>query len=36
MGDEADFLPENKHKNSLQTDSITLGVSSHACPKYSK
>ena len=26
MGDEADFLPEDKYKSSLQTDSITLGI----------
>ena len=36
MGDEVDFLPEDKHKSCLQVDSITLGVHSWASLKYSK
>ena len=36
MGDEVDFLPANKHEGFLQVDSITLGLFSQACPKYSK
>ena len=32
MGDEVDFLPEDKCKRFLQGDSITLGVDSQACP----
>ena len=39
MGDEVDFLPvdsESRHESFLQVDSITLGVHSHACPKYPK
>ena len=34
MGDEVDFLPEDKHKRFLQDDSITMGVNSQTCPKY--
>ena len=30
------FLPANKHEGFLQVDSITLGLFSEACPKYSK
>ena len=30
---EIDFLPADKHKSFLQTDSINLGVHSQACPK---
>ena len=30
------FLPADKYKYFLQTDSITLGVHSQACPKYPK
>ena len=36
MGDEVDFLPVDKHKSILQVDSITLGVHSQVCPKYTK
>ena len=36
MGDVVDFLPADKHKIFLQDDSIFLGVSSQACPKYPK
>ena len=32
---EVDFLPGDKHE-SLQFDSITLGLGSQACPKYPK
>ena len=33
---EVDFLPVSKDKSFLQDDSITLGLHSHACPKYPK
>ena len=36
MGDEFDFLSEDKHESFLQADSITLGVRSQACLKYPK
>ena len=36
MGDEADFLPGNKHKSFLQDDSIILGMRSQTSPKYQK
>ena len=36
MRDEVDFLPADKHESFLQIGSITLGVCSQACPKYSK
>ena len=36
MGDEIDFLPENKREGFLQVDIITLGLFSQACPKYAK
>ena len=35
-GGEVDFLPASKSKSFLQGDSITLGLHSHACPKYLK
>ena len=31
MGDEVDFLLEDKHESFLQADSVTLGVHSQAC-----
>ena len=34
--DEVDFLPAHKHKRVLQVDSITLGLRTQVCPKYSK
>ena len=36
MGDEVDFLPEDKHKNFLQVDSTSLGVHGQVCLKYPK
>ena len=36
MGDEVDFLPADKLESFLLIDSIILGVSSQACPKYPK
>ena len=36
MGDEAEFLPADKHKSFLQDGSITLGVISQTGPKYQK
>ena len=36
MGDEVDFLPEDKHESFLQADSLALGVHSQACLKYPK
>ena len=36
MGDEVDFLPEDKLKSFLQAHSITLGADSQACLKYPK
>ena len=36
MGNEVDFLHADKHESFLQGDSITLGVRSQACPRYSK
>ena len=35
-GVEVVFLPVNKHESFVQVDSITLGMRSQACPKYSK
>ena len=35
MGDE-DFLSADKHESLLEDESITLNVSSQACPKYPK
>ena len=34
-GGEVDFLPANEHDSFLQVDSITLGLRSQTCPKYS-
>ena len=34
VGDLVDFLATDKHKIFLQDNSITLGVSSQACPKH--
>ena len=34
--DEVDSLPAGKHEGFLQDDSITFGVLSKACAKYSK
>ena len=34
MGDEVEFLPEDKHKIFLQDASINLGVISQTSPKY--
>ena len=36
MGYEIDFLPADKHKNSLQIDRITLGVHDQALPRHPK
>ena len=36
LGDEVDFLFEDKDESFLQVDSITLGVCSQACPRYPK
>ena len=36
MGDEVVFLPAIKYEGFSQVDSITLGLFSEACPKYSK
>ena len=36
MGDEAEFLPADKHKSFPQDGSITLGVISQTGPKYEK
>ena len=36
MGDEVDFLPEDKNESFLQIDSIILDVYSQPCPKYLK
>ena len=36
MGDEVDFLSADKHESLLEDESITLSVSSQACPKYLK
>ena len=36
MGDEVDFLAADKQKSFIQVDTITLGVFSYACSKYSK
>ena len=36
MRDEVYFLSADKHKLFLQGDSIILGLSSQACPKYPK
>ena len=36
MGDEVDFLPADKRECFLQDYSITLGLHSQVCPKYSK
>ena len=35
-GDEVGFLAADKHKRSLQVDSIMLGGQNQACPKYPK
>ena len=32
--DEGDFLPANKRRRFLQSDTITLGVYGQACPYY--
>ena len=34
--DEVDLLPADKRKSFLQSDSITLGLCTQACPKYPK
>ena len=36
MGDEAEFLPADKHKSFLQDGSMTLGVNSQTSPRYQK
>ena len=36
MGDEAEFLPADKHKSFLQDGSIILGVISQTGTKYQK
>ena len=36
MGDEAEFLPADKHKSFLQDGTITLRVISQTSPKYEK
>ena len=36
VGDEVEFLAEDKHKSFLQDGRITLGVISQAGPKYQK
>ena len=35
-GNEVNFWPADRLKSLLPVDSITLGVSSQACPKYPK
>ena len=36
MGGEVDFLPGHQHESFVQSDSVTLGLHSQACPKYLK
>ena len=33
---EVDFLPGHQHESFVQSDSVTLGLHSQACPKYLK